>query len=273
MADNRPIGIFDSGLGGLTVMREIVKQLPNEDIVYFGDTGRIPYGSKSEDTIKTYAKQDEAFLLSCNVKAIIAACGTVSAVASSTGKNLPVPFFEVISHAVKAAVDSTKNKRIGIIGTEATIQSGAHKKQILSLMPDALVFSQSCPLFVPLVEEGWTSADNTIVLETAHKYLDSFLLNGIDTLILGCTHYPILIDVIKKVLGNDVQLINMGKATALQVKKALAEKGALSDSANCGTHKYYVSDMTSSFEKTAKILLNEKINSNNAKQVNILAVK
>ena len=164
MADNRAIGIFDSGLGGLTVAREIIKMLPNENIVYFGDTGRVPYGTKGRDTIIKYALQDERFLLSHDVKLIVAACGTVSSVAADTALQLPVPFVEVVSHSVKAAVRATKTKKIGILATSATINSGAHKKQILELLPDAQVTEASGTLLVSLVEEGWTGSDDIVAV-------------------------------------------------------------------------------------------------------------
>lgn len=269
MADNRPIGIFDSGLGGLTVVREIIRHLPNENIVYFGDTGRVPYGTKSRSTIRKYAVEDEEFLLSKNVKAIIAACGTVSAVAADTGYGLPVPFFEVISHAAAAAAAATKTKRIGVIGTPVTINSASHEKQILKILPDAKVFTNSCPLFVPLVEEGLFSSDDPVVYETAKRYLACFENTGIDTLVLGCTHYPILQDVISKILGKDVKLINMGDATALAVKRFFESQDKLNDGKKNAVHSFFVSDMTNSFENVAQLLLGEKLDSSNARQVDI----
>ena len=264
---NRPIGIFDSGLGGLTVMKEIVKALPNEDIVYFGDTGRVPYGTRSHDTIKKYAAEDAKFLLSHNVKAIIAACGTVSAVAADTADILPVPFFEMITPAAHAAVSATKTKKIGIIGTPATVKSGEHKRKILSLLPEAEIFAVPCPLFVPLVEEGLTSKDNIIVLETVKKYLLPLKDKGIDTLILGCTHYPLLAEVIETVMGDGVTLINPGEELSRNLK-AYLEKEALINSEG-GMHSYFVSDMTGSFQSTAENLIGEKIHTENAKQVDI----
>lgn len=264
---NRPIGIFDSGLGGLTVMKEIVKALPNEDIIYFGDTGRVPYGTRSHDTIKKYAAEDAKFLLSHNVKAIVAACGTVSAVAADTADILPVPFFEMITPAARAAADATKTKKIGIIGTPATVKSGEHKRKILSLLPEAEIFAAPCPLFVPLVEEGLTSKDNIIVFETVKKYLLPLKEKGIDTLILGCTHYPLLAEVISAVMGNGVTLINPGEELSRNLK-AYFEKENLINSAG-GAHSYFVSDMTSSFQSTAENLIGEKIHAENAKQVDI----
>ena len=264
---NRPIGIFDSGLGGLTVMKEIVKLLPKEDIVYFGDTGRVPYGTRSRETIKKYAAEDAKFLLSHNVKAIIAACGTVSAVAADTAEILPVPFFEMITPAATAAVKATKSGKIGIIGTPATVKSGEHKKRILSLLPNAQIFAVPCPLFVPLVEEGLTSKDDIIVLETVKKYLLPLKQEGIDTLILGCTHYPLLSDVIAEVMGKDVTLINPGEELGIILREYLSLQNLLND--NGGEHNYFVSDMTSSFQVTAENLIGEKIHAENAKQVDI----
>ncbi len=269
LADNRPIGIFDSGVGGLTVVKEIIKCLPNEDIVYFGDTKRVPYGTKSKQTIKKFAREDEAFLLNENVKLIIAACGTVSAVAFDTGENLPVGFVGVVSNAAKAAVCSTKNKKIGVLGTAATIKSEAHKKEILKLMPEAEVFTQKCTLFVPLVEAGLTSSDDVAVSKIADDYLIPIKEKGVDTLILGCTHYPLLKDVIEKKMGKDVTLINMGEATAKYVAESLKEKNALSDNRNKGNVKIFVSDITQSFCDTASLILEKDIKENDITQVEI----
>ncbi len=269
MADNRPIGIFDSGLGGLTVVSEIVKLLPNENIVYFGDTGRVPYGTRSHETIKKYAAQDEKFLLSQNVKLIVAACGTVSSVAGEDEKKLPVPFVEVVSHSVKAAVRSTKNKKIGVLATPATIKSGAHKRQILELLPDALVVENSANLLVPLVEAGWVNEDDSVVLETVGRYLEPMKDMGVDTLILGCTHYPILSPVISKLLGDKVNLINMGEATAKAVLELLKEKNALNCEEGFGKKEFFVSDKTQTFKETAAVLLRENSEELIIKQVDI----
>lgn len=257
MADNRPIGVFDSGVGGLTVVREIKKLMPNENIVYFGDTGRVPYGSKSNETIIRYAKEDESFLLKRNVKIIVAACGTVSSVAASTAKELPIPFFDVVSPAAVAAVEATKTGRIGIIGTSATIKSGAHKSNILKLLPTAEIFAKACPLFVPLVEEGWIERDNPVTRETALRYLKEIKENGVDTLILGCTHYPALVDVIGDIMGDKVTLINMGTSVAKNVKTTLEKLNAFSS--NFTGDKYFVSDRVESFSVLAKRLLGTDI--------------
>ncbi len=257
MADNRPIGVFDSGLGGLTVVKEIKKIMPNESIVYFGDTGRVPYGTKSREIITRYAREDEKFLLSHDVKMIIAACGTVSSVAYMTAKELPVVFFEMITTAAKTAVSVSKSGRIGIIGTPATINSQAHAKVILKERPDAFIVAKACPLFVPLVEEGWISDNDEITYKTAMRYLEPIKQADVDTLIMGCTHYPALSKVISSVLGNQVTLINPGESLAKDVKQYLDKNNAF----NTGEakHTYFVSDRAESFSKTASILLGEDI--------------
>lgn len=269
MADNRPIGVFDSGLGGLTVLKELEKVLPNENIVYFGDTGRVPYGNRSNDTIIHYARQDENFLLSKNVKYIVAACGTVSSVAASTAKDLPVRFSGVVEHSVKDAVRATKNKRIGVIATSATINNGAHKRLIKSYMPDAEVITVSCPLFVPLVEEGWVSADDSVVLDTVKRYLMPIVDAKVDTLILGCTHYPVLEDAIKTVVGKEVKLINMGCSTANAVANELKSLNMLREDATPPKKEFYVSDVTEGFTKIAQILLGQQIENDKVSLVDI----
>lgn len=269
MSDKRAIGVFDSGLGGLTVVKELFKTLPNEDIIYFGDTGRVPYGTRSVETIKKYARQDEQFLINQDVKLIIAACGTVSSVASDTANDLPVPFFEVVSHAAKAAVSATRNGKIAVIGTNATVKSRQHEKRILELMPSAQVLNQSCTLFVPLVEEGWYSADDVVVLETVSRYLKPVFEFGADTLILGCTHYPILSEAISKILGDEVTLINAGTATAEAVKDYLIEKGMQNDSRSDKCHGFYVSDKPDTFVKQASVLLGREIDGNSVQKVDI----
>ncbi len=255
MSDNRAIGVFDSGLGGLTVAREIMKLLPNENIVYFGDTGRVPYGTKGRETIRKYALQDERFLLSKDVKMIVAACGTVSSVAADTSEVLPVPFVEVVSHSVQAAVNATKNGKIGILATSATINSGAHKKQILNLLPNAQVIESAGTLLVPIVEEGWTDSDDNIAIETLKRYLSPMISAGIDTLILGCTHFPVLSSIIRNILGSGVTLINMGEATAIAIKETLTSINGLNNGESPANHKFYASDKTAAFKQMVAILL------------------
>lgn len=268
MSNNRPIGVFDSGLGGLTVVKELNRLLPDEDIVYFGDTGRVPYGNRSRETIRRYAKEDEAFLLKQDVKVIIAACGTVSSVAADISETLPIPFFEVVSHASKAAVKASKNGKIGVIGTAATIKSGKHREYILKENPNATVVCQSCPLFVPLVEEGWYSAEDGVVIETVRRYLEPMLDAEIDTLILGCTHYPVLSDAISRVFGDKVTLINAGTATAEVVSEFLKKNAMMSQNPG-GKAEFYVSDKADSFRFEASLLLGREIDDNKVKLVSL----
>ena len=255
---NSPIGIFDSGLGGLTVVRSLIDLLPNESIVYFGDTGRVPYGTRSPDVIREYAAQDIDFLLSKNVKMVIAACGTVSSVASDIGEGLNVPFLEVVSPAARAAASITKNGKIGVIGTNATINSGSYTKKIHAINDSLEVYSQSCPLFVSIVEEGFTAADNPIALEAAKHYLAPLVEKGVDTLILGCTHFPILAKVISKVVGENVTLIDIGSTTAYAVAEFLKIHEGLSDTESC-QHNYFVSDRTAGFSSVASSFLGRSI--------------
>ena len=269
MSDNRAIGIFDSGLGGLTVAREIIKLLPQENIVYFGDTGRVPYGTRSRETIRRYALEDERFLLSKNVKLIVAACGTVSSVAADTGDLLPVPFIEVVSHSCYAAARVTKNKKIGVLATSATVSSGAHREKLLSLLPDAQIVEQSGTLLVPLVEEGWISADDAVVTGTLERYLEPMKEAGVDTVILGCTHFPVLEAAIRRVLGEGVTLINMGEAAAERVRELLVECDGQNTSVMPPMHRFYVSDKPLSFSRTARTLLGESIDENQVERVNL----
>lgn len=255
MPNRKAIGVFDSGLGGLTVVRQIAKLLPNENIVYFGDTGRVPYGTRSAQTIAKYAIEDEEFLLSKDVKMIVAACGTVSSVASHTGSLLPVPFIGVVEPAANAAANATRNGCIGVIGTSATIKSNAFEKSIKLHHPSAKVFSTPCPLLVPLVESGWIERNDTITVSAVERYLKPLKEQKIDTLILGCTHYPILSDIIRDVMGNETQLINPGESVAAAVKEYLNKHNELNDSNETGVHKFFVSDHTASFSKTASILM------------------
>ncbi|MBQ7045998.1 MAG: glutamate racemase [Clostridia bacterium] len=268
MADNRPIGVFDSGLGGLTVMKELIKLLPNEDIVYFGDTGRVPYGTRSSATIEKYALQDQKLLLKHDVKLIVAACGTVSSVAKNAARQSTVPYFGVVEHAARQAAKVTKNQKIGVIGTAATIKSGAHEDHIKEILPNATVIAQCCSLFVPLVEEGWVSKDNLAVYDTAKRYLEPIKQAGVDTLILGCTHYPLLKDVIASIMGEDVTLINMGEATALAVAEYI-KSNSLSTAKQTADYRFMVTDKTASFTKTASMLMGQNVESENIELVDI----
>lgn len=252
--DNRAIGVFDSGLGGLTVVGELIKRLENEHIVYFGDTGRVPYGTKSRSAICRYAEQDEAFLMSKNVKMIIVACGTVSSVAYDVTKKLPVPSLGVVAPASRAAVKATKNRKIGVIGTEATIKSGAFRREILSIDGNIEIYDAACSVFVPIVEAGWIKDDDEITIKTAERYLTPLKNSGIDTLILGCTHFPIISGVIKKVMGESVTLISSGAAAADEAAGLLKKNGMLRGEGP-GKSEFFVSDNPESFSKIAGIFL------------------
>ncbi|MBO7520274.1 MAG: glutamate racemase [Clostridia bacterium] len=256
MADSRAIGVFDSGLGGLTVAKRIMELLPKENIVYFGDTGRVPYGTKGVDTIVKYARQDERFLLSKDVKMIVAACGTVSSVAADTGKELPVPFVEVISHSVKEAVSTSQNKKIGVLATPATIKSHAHKTLIEKLCPAARVTETAAPLLVSLAEEGWYQKDNEIARLTVKEYLKNMKEAGVDTLILGCTHFPVFSGLISEFLPG-VKLIDMGASAADYIKDTLVKSGMERGGDLPAEHLFFVSDKAVTFEKTVKIFLGD----------------
>lgn len=253
--DQRPIGIFDSGLGGLTAFKELETLLPEENIVYFGDTGRVPYGTRSFEIIEKYARQDMRFLQGQNVKLIIAACGTVSSVAPHVGMESPLPFIGVVEPAAKAAAAATKNGKIGVIGTTATIKSGAFEHVIHCAMPDAEVISKNCPMFVPLVENGWFGRDDEIANLAVERYLAPLADSGIDTLILGCTHFPILWDNIRHVMGESVTLINTGLEAAREAAALLRKSDALNGSGSPGVRRFFVSDTAEGFAKTASIFL------------------
>ena len=255
--DNRPIGVFDSGLGGLTGVRELRKRLPHEEIVYFGDTGRVPYGSRSPETILQYARQDVAFLLSKNVKCIMAACGTVSSTyPAAEAAKLPVPYLGVVDAAAREAAFATRNRRIGVIGTAATIRSRSYEKLLRQLVPGVEITAQACPLFVPLVENGYFGADNAVTRLVARDYLKDIRAAGVDTLILGCTHYPLIAPIIADLMGPEVALIDPGRETALAARDALASAGLLREG-RAGTARYYVSDTTESFAQLSDWFLGE----------------
>lgn len=255
----RAIGVFDSGLGGLTVVRELLAALPGEDIVYFGDTGRVPYGSRSREALEEYARQDQRFLLSQDVKLVIAACGTVSSVVPYVGEELPVPFLGVVSPAADAAVQATRNGKIGVIGTIATIASKAYGRELLKRSPGLTISERACPLFVPLVEAGWFGESDEVALLTARRYLEGLKEEGVDTLILGCTHYPILTGVIRRVMGEEPVLINTGKTAAAAASALLREKGLLNPRAAGGRCRYFVSDRTEDFARLAGVFLSRPV--------------
>ena len=252
------IGIFDSGLGGLTALKEMKRLLPNEGIVYFGDTGRVPYGAKSKSTIIKYANQDVEFLLSKGVDIILVACGTVSTNAplDEISKKAKVPVIGVVEPAAEAAVRATKNKIVGVIGTSATIKSGAFPKRIASLDPSVTVVTNSCPLLVPLVENGYTSEDSEITRLACMEYLEPIRQSGSDTLILGCTHYPIISKIIGLLLPG-VTLINTGAEAAFAVASIL--KGQDRPVDPNASVSYYVSDDPESFDASASLFLGEPL--------------
>jgi glutamate racemase len=252
----KPIGIFDSGIGGLTVYREIRRNFPEEDLIYFGDTARVPYGPKSPNTVIQYSLQNARFLLQQQIKILIVACNTSSAVAlPDLHKITHIPIIDVIQPGSEQAVLKTRNGRVGIIGTEGTIRSQAYTKAITYLNKDIQVFSQACPLFVPLAEEGWH--DNQIVYEIAREYLNDLLDKDIDTLVLGCTHYPLLKNVIRKVVGDNIELVDSAEAIAVYLGRMLpVEQDGVS-----GKDDFYVSDNEKKFSKLAELILSTQATS------------
>lgn len=255
---NRPIGVFDSGLGGLTVVKEIVKLLPNENIIYFGDTARVPYGTRSPEVIKKFGYEDSRFLLKKKVKCVVIACNTVSSVASSFLKNsINIPIFEVITKASEFACSMTKNKKVGVIGTRATVLSLAYQKAIKKLDMSIQVFATPCPLFVSFIEEGEIKGE--LISKLSKKYLKDLKKHNTDTLILGCTHYPIIKQVISKEVGKKVKLINPGFAVATELKEYLKENKLTNYSKSPGKKEYYVTDLTDRFTRVAEMFLGEKI--------------
>lgn len=249
-----PVGVFDSGVGGLTVAREIMRQLPQENIVYFGDTARVPYGSKSQDNIIRFSRQIINFLKTKEVKAIVIACNTASALALDTVKNeIDIPIIGVIEPGARAAVRETRNAKIGVVGTEATINSETYTKVIKRLNPDAEVVGKSCPLFVPLVEEGF--AKHKITEEVIDIYLSDMRKSEIDTLILGCTHYPLLRSRIMAYFGESVHIVNPAYETAMDLKQILEEQKIANTSGEPAAYDFYVSDAAEKFKKFANSIL------------------
>lgn len=249
-----PIGVFDSGVGGLTVAREIMRQLPRENMVYFGDTARVPYGSKSRDNIIRYSRQIIRFLRTKGVKAIVIACNTASALALDTVKEeTDIPVIGVIVPGARAAIQATKNGMIGVAGTEATIQSETYTKVIKEMRPDAVVIGKPCPLFVPLVEEGF--AKHRITEEVIDIYLSDMRQTDIDTMILGCTHYPLLRSRIMAYFGEKVHIVNPAYETAMDLKKLLDESKTANVSDEPAAYEFYVSDAAEKFTRLANTIL------------------
>ena len=255
---NKPIGVFDSGVGGLTVVAEILRQLPDEQVVYFGDVGRTPYGPRSKDIIIQFTRQDVAFLCEQDVKFIISACNSTSAVALETvAAENDIDMLGVIEPGARAAVESTTNGKVGIIGTQATIASNSYAKAIHNIDSLIKVFSLACPLFVPLAEEGYQDREATYFI--ARDYLKGLKDNDIDTLVLGCTHYPLMKQTIQDVIGDEVKLIDSATATAREVSQYLDEKGLKRSSKESLEHKFYVSDVPDKFAAVAERFLGKRI--------------
>jgi glutamate racemase len=249
-----PIGVFDSGVGGLTVVRALMERLPFEDILYFGDTARVPYGVKSAETITGYAKQITEFLLRRNVKLLIIACNTMAAVAYEAVTSLsPVPVLDVIDAGARAAAGATRTKTIGVIGTPATINSNAYARAIHHYDNEIRVFSQACPLFVPLVEEGWF--DHPVTRLTAAEYLKPVLAERIDTLVLGCTHYPLLKPLLQEAVGPEIRLIDSAEAMAAITANLLAETGLGNPRRRLPDYRFFVTDVPHRFQTIGEHIL------------------
>ncbi len=254
---NLAIGMFDSGIGGLTVLKELRSLLPMENIIYLGDTARVPYGNKSPYTVKRYALETSLFLLAKGIKALVIACNTSSALSLNVlKKKLPIPVFGVIDPAASAAARQTKKRKVGVIGTKATIKSGAYERALRKIDRSVQVLSHACPLFVPIVEEGWE--DSEVARLIVREYLAPFRKSGIDALVMGCTHYPILQRTIQKEVGKDVYIVNTGRETARQVQSLLSSRGLLR---NCGTGtlSYFVTDSPDTFSDVGSRFLGEPI--------------
>ncbi|MBI5328890.1 MAG: glutamate racemase [Deltaproteobacteria bacterium] len=286
----KPIGIFDSGIGGLTVLKEILNVMPWEDTVYLGDTARVPYGTKSVETVTRYSFENARFLLKFDIKLLVVACNTASAYClRQLQQELPIPVIGVIEPGARKAVEVTKTKRIGVIGTEGTIRSNAYVDAIMRIYGngktmiaehgdkhfdryfeitsgDVVIFTKACPLFVPLSEEGWTN--NDVARLTVEHYLKGLKSNRIDTLILGCTHYPLLKDVIQKVMGENVALIDSGRETAADAAKCLMDRGIIGiSSSKQGSHRFFVTDSPDRFKQVGSKFMTANVD--NVELINV----
>ena len=251
-----PVGVFDSGVGGLTVAREISRQLPKENIVYFGDTARVPYGSKSQNTIIRFSEQIIRFLKTKQVKAIVIACNTASALALDAVRDeFDIPIMGVVIPGARAAVEATKNRHVGVVGTDATVQSGMYTKVIREMAPDITVIEKACPLFVPLVEEGFK--EHVVTQEIIEYYLESMKHTDIDAMILGCTHYPLIRSKIREYMGDRIQIVNPAYETAMDLKKMLEERGMANDGTTeqHSRYSFYVSDAAEKFRRFANTVM------------------
>ncbi len=259
MSDARaPIGVFDSGIGGLTVVRELLRQLPDESIIYFGDTARVPYGPKSPDTVRRYSREITSFLRDEGVKAVVVACNTATAHALPVlREELPLPVVGVVEPGARAAVRATAAGRIGVIGTAGTIASGAYERAIRALMPNACIAARACPLFVPLVEEGWLDAEATRLI--AREYLEPLRAEHIDTLVLGCTHYPLLKPLLAEELGAGVRLIDSAEETAAETARTLTDAGLRSVNGAHASLRFVSSDAPEQFLRVGQRFLGAAI--------------
>ncbi|NTW60455.1 MAG: glutamate racemase [Nitrospirae bacterium] len=252
----KAIGIFDSGIGGLTVLKELMATLPLENTIYLGDTARVPYGIRSAETVTRYSFENTQFLLSQEIKMLVVACNTASAVSlDAVKKEYPLPIIGVLEPGARAAAAATRTKKIGVIGTEATIGSGAYERSITRLGPDIQVISKACPLFVPLAEEGWV--DNDVAELVAEKYLAFFRTTGIDTLVLGCTHYPLLKKVIGRAVGPGITLIDSATETAKEVAVVLDKLKWQRPGQGAAERRFFVTDTPARFENLGKLFLGD----------------
>lgn len=260
MPSTSPIGVFDSGIGGLTVAHAIMRQLPHESIVYFGDTARVPYGPKSPDTVRRYSREISAYLRGQGVKAIVVACNTATAHALPVlREELSVPVVGVVEPGARAAVRATRDGHIGVIGTAGTVRSGAYERAIRDLNPAARVTARACPLLVPLVEEGWI--DHPVTVQVAREYLAPLLDDGIDALVLGCTHYPLLKSVLCRLLGPDVELIDSAAETAAEIGRVLRDRGLEAPPDATPEHRFVASDDPLQFLQLGQRFLGDAIES------------
>ena len=257
--DMRPIGVFDSGLGGLTAVRTLRQILPQEQLIYFGDTARVPYGGRTKETLLKYARQDVRFLRSFDLKAILVACGTVSTntLGELQAEN-ELPIIGVVEPTCRRAAALTQNKKVGIIATSASIRSGAYEAALRRLDGDIQAFGRACPLFVPLVENGRIHPGDVVIETVAREYLEPLLKEGIDTLILGCTHYPLLFEILSGICGPGVRLVSAGEEAAFQLKRELKARALLQAESHRGSGEFYVSDRPEDFQRLAALFLQEE---------------
>ena len=267
--DMRPIGVFDSGLGGLTAVHSLWKILPEENLIYFGDTARVPYGGRSKETILKYARQDVRFLRSFDLKAILIACGTVTTTSLDTLQTEnDLPIVGVVEPTCRRALLVTKTKKVGMIATLASVRSGAYEATLRRLDPTVEVICKPCPLFVPLVENGRFRRGDVVIETVAREYLEPLKETGIDTLILGCTHYPLLTDIIGEIMGPEETLVSAGEESAFELKRLLKASGLRADESRQGEPEFYVSDRAEDFEKIASVFLQEDLR-HTARRINI----